>query len=137
MKKSNTKGKILKKATDLFYKNGFVKASIRDIVRPVGVTNASFYNHFKNKDEMLYHIIEDIGATLLEKMNGVIETHDNPAECLREMISRQVCLMREKRKEIKIYMEEQYQLPTNLRRKALKQHRQIYDLYYNKISEIG
>ena len=52
MKKSNTKDKIIDKATDLFYKNGFVKASIRDIVRAVGVTNSTFYSHYKNKDEM-------------------------------------------------------------------------------------
>ena len=127
---------ILEKATDLFYRYGFVKASIRDIVREVKVTNSTVYIHFKNKDEILFSVIENIGSVLLEELNKIIERHDDPVECLREMIFRQVCLIKEKRKEIKIYIEEQYQLPTALRNKALKQHRQIYDLYYNKISEI-
>ncbi|MDY7035995.1 MAG: TetR/AcrR family transcriptional regulator [Thermodesulfobacteriota bacterium] len=136
MKKSNTKKMILEKATDLFYRYGFVKASIRDIVREVKVTNSTVYIHFKNKDEILFSVIKNIGSVLLEELNKIIEMHDDPVECLREMIFRQVCLIKEKRKEIKIYIEEQYQLPTTLRNKALKQHRQIYDLYYNKISEI-
>ena len=136
MSKSNTKDKIIDKATDLFYKYGFVKASIRDIVRAVGVTNSTFYSHFKNKDEILYTIIENIGSILQQILLEEIEKHDEPVDCLKEMIFRQVCLICEKSKEIKIYIEEQYQLPPHLRKKALKQHRLVYDMYYNKISEI-
>ena len=136
MKKSNTKERILEKATDLFYEHGFVKASIRDIVRSVGITNSTVYIHFKNKDEILFDIIEKIGSILMQELHTVIEANDDPVECLREMIFRQVCLIKEKRKEIKIYMEEQYQLPTTLRKESIKHHRQIYDIYYNKISEI-
>lgn len=136
MEKSNTKERILEKAIDLFYEHGFVKASIRDIVRSVGITNSTVYIHFKNKDEILFSIIEEIGSILLQELHTVIEEYDDPVECLREMIFRQVCLIKEKRKEIKIYMEEQYQLPTTLRKESIKHHRQIYDIYYNKISEI-
>lgn len=133
---SKTKEKIIEVATDLFYRHGFVKASIRVIVGKVGVTNATFYIHFANKAEILYYIIEGIGSTLLQELQQVIDANDDPKECLREMIYRQVCLMKEKRKEIRIYVEEQYQLPIVLRDKALSQHRQIYELFKNKISEI-
>lgn len=136
MKISKRKAKIIEKATDLFYRHGFVKASIRDIVKAVGVTNSTVYNHFENKDEILYFIIEDIGSALLKELQAGAESHDDPVDCLREMVFRQVCLIKEKRKEIKVYMEEQYQLPTVLRNRALKQHRQIYDLYYNMICRI-
>jgi AcrR family transcriptional regulator len=136
VKRSNTKKKILKKATELFYEHGFVKASIRDIVRAVGVTNSTVYIHFRNKDEILYSIIEDIGSTLIEELQKVVSTHVDPIMCLREMIFRQVCLIKEKRKEIKIYVEEQYQLPPALRKKALAQQRQIFDIYHSKIGEL-
>ncbi len=136
MKISKTKAEIIKKATDLFYKHGFVKASIRDIVKAVGVANSTVYIHFENKDEILYYIIEDIGSALLKEIRVGIDTHNDPVECLREMVFKQVCLIKKKRREIKIYMEEQYQLPTVLRKRALKQHRQIYDLYYNMLCKI-
>lgn len=133
---SKTKAEIVKKSTDLFYKHGFVKASIRDIVKAVGINNSTIYNHFKSKDEILYDILEDIGSVLLKELRVGIEAHDDPIECLREMVFRQVCLMKEKKKEIKIYMEEQYQLPTVFRERILKQHRHIYDVYYKIIYQI-
>ena len=136
MKSSKRKEEIIEKATDLFYRHGFVKASIRDIVKAVGITNSTVYIYFKNKDEILYHIIEDIGSALLKEISPGIEAHYDPVECLKKMIFKQVCLMKEKRKEIKIYMEEQYQLPTVLRKRALKQHRQIYDIYYSMLCKI-
>ena len=136
MKISKRKAEIIEKATDLFYEHGFVKASIRDIVKAVGITNSTVYIHFENKDEILYHIIENIGSALLKEIKSGIEAHDDPVKCLREMVFRQVCLIKEKRKEIKIYMEEQYQLPTVLRNRALKQHRQVYNLYHNMICQI-
>jgi len=136
MKIAKTKEEIIEKATDLFYKHGFVKASIRDIVKAVGIANSTVYIHFENKDEILYCIIEDIGSALLKEIRSGIEAHDDPVECLREMVFRQVCLIKKKRKEIKIYMEEQYQLPTVLRKRALKQHRQVYDVYYNLLCKI-
>ncbi len=136
MKISKRKAEIIEKATDLFYEHGFVKASIRDIVKAVGITNSTVYIHFENKDEILYYIIENIGSALLKEIRSGIEAHDDPVECLREMVFRRVCLIKEKRKEIKIYMEEQYQLPTVLRNRALKQHRQVYNLYHNMICQI-
>ena len=136
MKKTNTKKLILEKSIDLFYKYGFVKASIRDIVRAVGVTNSTVYVHFRNKDQILYEIILDIGSTLLEELRKVMEKHDDPVECLGKMVFMQTILIQEKHKEIKIYIEEQYQLSKPLRARAIRQQRQIYDLYYNKICEL-
>ncbi|MBU3947658.1 MAG: TetR/AcrR family transcriptional regulator [Proteobacteria bacterium] len=136
MKSSDTKQIILDKAVDLFYEFGFVRASVRDIVRTVGVTNSTIYVHFKNKDQILYTIIQDIGSIVLEELRKAIEKHDDPVECLKEMIFRQTCLIKEKRKELKIYIEEQYQLPKALSSQAVKQQRQIHDLYYNKFCEL-
>jgi len=135
-RRSDTKKRILEKATDLFSEVGFVKASIRDIVKAVGVTNSTVYIHFKNKDEILYSIIEDIGSTLLRELHAVSERNDDPVQCLREMIFRQVCLIKDKRKQIKIYLDEQNQLPSPLRNMALKQHRAIYEVYHKKITEL-
>ena len=137
MGRNNTKEKILNSAIDLFYEVGFVKASIRDLVEGIGISKAAVYFHFKNKDEILYQIILDLNVFVMGELNAVIEQYDDPVECLKKMIFRQIHLTTEKRKEIKIYMEEQYQLPPTLRKQALQRHRQVYDLYYNKICEIN
>ena len=72
-KKFDVEEKILEKSIDLFYKHGFVKASIRDIVKEVGITNSTVYLYFKNKDEILFNIIFNIGVELLRELQTVIE----------------------------------------------------------------
>lgn len=136
MKMSNAEDRILNESIDLFYRHGFVKASIRDIVRAVGMSNSSIYNYFKTKDEVLYKIILDAGSDVLTEVKAVIGKHADPVERLREMISRQVRFSLEQYKRMKIYLEEQYQLPPDLKRKAGKQHREIFDLYYSVICEL-
>lgn len=137
-KKFDVQERILEKSIDLFYRCGFGKASIRDIVKAVGITNSTVYLYFKNKDEILFNIILMIGEQLLKEIQEVINRHDDPVQCLRAMISKQICFSGEADnwKRVKIFLEEQYQLPASLKKKTLEQHHQIYNLYYSKICEI-
>lgn len=134
--KSDTKRKIIEEATDLFWQRGFAASSVRDISRAVGVTNAAIYIHFKDKDELLYTIIEEIGSTLLNVLENATRGCTDPLDFLTRMIRAQVCLIKKNPKQIKIYMEEHYQLSNGRREMAYKQHRQIYQLYYDKVREI-
>ncbi len=136
MSKSNLEEKILDTATELFARHGFVKASIRDIAKQVGGSNSCLYVYFKNKDEILFRIITDVGADLLQTLEKVMGQHHNSVECLREMIYNQILFSINAAKKMKIYLEELYQLPPDLKDKALSQQRQIYDLYYNKICDL-
>lgn len=133
MTKSNLEEKILDTATELFAKHGFVKASVRDIAKQVKGSNSCLYVYFKNKEEILFRIITDVGAELLKELEAVISKHDDPVECLQEMIFTQVLFSMNAAKKMKIYLDELYQLPPPLKKRALNQHRQIYDLYYDKI----
>lgn len=140
-KKGNLKEKILQKSVDLFYKHGFTNASIRDIVKAVGISNSTVYIYYKNKADILFNIISGVGEELLRALQMVVDQHadrDDVVQCLQAMIYRQICFSLEtyKYKEVKIYLEEQFRLPTHLRKKAYEQHRQIYDLYYSKICEL-
>jgi TetR/AcrR family transcriptional regulator, cholesterol catabolism regulator len=137
-KKFDVKERILEKSADLFYRRGFGKASIRDIVKAVGITNSTVYLYFKNKDDILFNIIFNIAAELLVELQTLIEKQNDPIECLQAMIIRQICFTTQTNnwKKARIFLEEHYQLPQYLRKKTLEQHRQIYDLYYSKICEI-
>ena len=136
MSKSNLEEKILDTATELFAKHGFVKASIRDIAKQVKGSNSCLYVYFKNKDEILFRIITDVGADLIKALKTVSDGHEDSVERLREMIYTQVLFSMNAPKKMKIYLEEQYQLPPALKEKALKQHREIYDLYNGALSAL-
>lgn len=136
MKKTYTKEKIIKEAIDLFYERGFANTSIRDIVREVGVTTSTVYVHFENKDEILFNIINSVGDDLLELYTTTAKMYNDPIKCLREMIFKTICLVPKKRKEMKIYLEEEYQLSPELRQKALDHQRKLFKIYHKKISEL-
>ena len=51
---SNRRQAIISAAIDLFYEYGYQKASVRDICRQVGLTQAAIYYHFHNKEEILW-----------------------------------------------------------------------------------
>jgi AcrR family transcriptional regulator len=132
--KSNVMREILiKKGTDLFYKEGFARSSIRDIGRIAGISSSTLYHYFKDKDELLYEVITLIGNHLLKVLNNTIQEFADPEERLKQMVFRQICVFKEKKKEVKVYIEEQYQLPPRLRREAYLQQRKIYDTYLHQL----
>jgi AcrR family transcriptional regulator len=139
MKGQGTKEKIIEEAIELFYEHGFTKASTRQLVGKVGMTSSAIYNHFSNKEEILFNIIENAGDKVLASLNNAIEKYDDPVECLRQMISNMLYLFSEggMRKEIAIFIDELYQLPGDLKELCNRQHREIFKLFRDKISEMA
>ncbi|MBW1901405.1 MAG: TetR family transcriptional regulator [Deltaproteobacteria bacterium] len=138
MKGKGTKEKIIEEAIELFYEHGFTKASTRQLVGKVGMTSSAIYNHFSNKEEILFNIIKNAGDKVLASLNKAIEKYDDPVECLRQMISSMLYLFSDggMRKEIAIFIDELYQLPEDLRELCNRQHREIFKLFRDKISEM-
>ena len=64
LKMNNTGKKIIAAAKKEFSKNGYSNASISDIVRVAGCSRAVFYNHFKNKDDLLRYLYRDFISPL-------------------------------------------------------------------------
>lgn len=138
IKDKKTKEKILEQAVDLFYEQGFTRASTRQLARRVGISSSAIYNHFPNKEEILFTIVKRAGDKVLFMLNEVIEKYEDPVECLRQMISGMLYLFNTgvMRKEIAVFIDELYQLPGDLRELCNRQHRQIFKLFREKINEI-
>ena len=53
-----TKEKILDTALELFSRQGYDGASVRDIARAVGIRESSLYNHFPSKRALFDGIVD-------------------------------------------------------------------------------
>ena len=58
-KSMETKAKIFKAAKRILQRSGYETLSIKNICEEAGVSNGSFYHHFKTKDDLLSYYIED------------------------------------------------------------------------------
>jgi len=65
METMTTKEKILDKSLALFAKNGFTETSVRDIAKAVGLQQGALYNHFKNKDNILETLIDELMSSAI------------------------------------------------------------------------
>lgn len=87
-KKERTRLLILESAVRLFQDVGFPKASMRDIASCAGIKAGSMFYHFKDKDELLYIIMDntiraiisaqlqnyDVEAPLKDRLRSLIKT---------------------------------------------------------------
>ena len=64
-KGSKTKEKILKHALKLFSAKGYKATTVRDIAGSIGIKQSALYNHFKNKDEILETLIQDLTSSAI------------------------------------------------------------------------
>lgn len=59
LKSKETKERIFRAAKKIIQKKGYEELSIKNICEEAGVSNGSFYHHFKTKDDLLSYYIED------------------------------------------------------------------------------
>ena len=94
-KSKETKEKIFQAAKRILQRNGYENLSIKNICEEAGVSNGSFYHHFKTKDDLLSYYIEDqpsIDPDLLEMpqnamdaRNTIVEVYLNYVKYCREL----------------------------------------------------
>ena len=94
-KSRESKEKIFQAAKRILQKKGYEELSIKNICEEAGVSNGSFYHHFKTKDDLLSYYIEDqpkIDPDLLELPDnvegvkaGIIQVYMNYVKYCREL----------------------------------------------------
>ena len=79
IKSRETRAKIFQAAKRILQKQGYEQLSIKNICEEAGVSNGSFYHHFKTKDDLLSYYIEEqpsMDPDLLELPSSAAETKE-------------------------------------------------------------
>ena len=82
LKSQETKRKIFRAAKHILQKKGYEQLSIKNICEEAGVSNGSFYHHFKTKDDLLSYYIEEQPSINPD----LLETPANPEEAKQAII---------------------------------------------------
>ena len=95
LKSKETKERIFQAAKTILQRSGYETLSIKNICEEAGVSNGSFYHHFKTKDDLLSYYIEaqpTINPELLdfpqnkeEAIDGIVGVYLNYAAYCKEL----------------------------------------------------
>ncbi|MEM9620750.1 MAG: TetR/AcrR family transcriptional regulator [Pseudomonadota bacterium] len=73
-KRNRTRGLLIDSAISVFGDKGIAEASIHEITAIAGLANGTFYNHFKDKDELAFAASEAIALEIARHMDE--QMHD-------------------------------------------------------------
>tara|TARA_Y100000589_G_scaffold63590_1_gene54991 strand:- start:1426 stop:2007 length:582 start_codon:yes stop_codon:yes gene_type:complete len=68
---------LLDGATDLFWKNGYHKTSIQDLVNHIGINRANLYENYKDKEELFNQCLVVYQNRMRQKINKVFNESKN------------------------------------------------------------
>ncbi len=128
--------KIANDAIDLFAEKGYAATSIRDIANSLKVSSSLLYYYFKNKEELLFTILEAIGEELLHTIDKEKTKAGEPLEVMRGMILGHIRLVEKENKRAKLFVEQQHNLSKKYLETINRQHRNIYDLYVDQLKKL-
>jgi TetR/AcrR family transcriptional regulator, cholesterol catabolism regulator len=82
-KGSSRRQELLEVAADLFSKKGYHATSMRDIAEGFGVLSGSLYSHIASKSELLYELVANVSAEVLEVVSAAARAETDPVERFR------------------------------------------------------
>jgi len=100
------KEQILKSIAELFYQKGYEKTSIRDISTSLGITVSGVYYYFKNKQEILFTIIDGVMQKAIANFQEKIEVIINPEDKLFQIIYTHIKFYEEYKAETRVLIKE-------------------------------
>jgi len=81
------KGRILETANDLFYEDGIRTVGVDRIIAASSVTKATFYKHYRAKDNLIVEYITNRHLTVRAELEAIIEHAPSPRAALQEFIA--------------------------------------------------
>jgi AcrR family transcriptional regulator len=88
---------IAEAALQLVASQGLRRLSVAAVARRVGLVPSGIYRHFRSKNEIIHAVLDRIGQRLMENVRVAKEEHNDPLECLRDVLMRHIRFIREGR----------------------------------------
>ena len=76
----SSREKIVQTASELFYKQGYHQTGINQIIAESGVAKATFYSHFKSKEDLGVEYLRERDRQDTEAVKAMIDGMDDPYE---------------------------------------------------------
>ncbi|MBE7491391.1 MAG: TetR/AcrR family transcriptional regulator [Planctomycetes bacterium] len=83
--KTNVRERLIETATRLFYEHGYRATGINEIIDAAEIAKASFYHHFKTKEDLLVTCLQKRHDQMMAELRQFIALGDTPAQRIRRV----------------------------------------------------
>jgi AcrR family transcriptional regulator len=119
---------ILDAAAKLFIERGLGGTSMQDIARELGLTRTAVYYYFKNKEEILKGLTEDVTLAAKQMTAKVAAQRDiDPAQALRALVEQHASLILSRSAEFRVVDRSEEDMPPKLRAASEAARRGIFE----------
>lgn len=119
---------ILDEAADIFSRRGYRATSMNEIAASVGLSKATLYHYFRNKEEILVRLYEEVMADAIENARELAASVDEPLEVLHRLLAYRVQTTCERQSMYKVFFEEEEEVPADLMKSVIDQRRQYEEI---------
>jgi len=137
MPAGDRKSEIRKRAAEVFAREGFDRASIRDVAKAAEMSLAGLYYYYRSKDEILFDIQHVAFSTLLETHARALAGVTSPVEKLRCVIQSHVTFFAENIPQMKVMSRESEALVGEYAEQVSELRRRYVRLMKGILDEIG
>jgi AcrR family transcriptional regulator len=111
---------LLDIAAQQFASGGYRQTTIEEIAQQAGLSKASMYHYFENKQELLCKIFLKVGATFTRVLEPILAAPLPPEEKLRRAVRYMVQIMGENVALFSVFYREEGDLPPALRQQLVE-----------------
>ena len=100
------KEKMIEVALDLFSSKGYLKTSMAEIAKGMGLTKGGLYYHVEKKEDILYLIHNEMIDAFIDTYKKNIEPEKDQKQRLKNWVLAHIGLMRDYARHIKVFFNE-------------------------------
>ena len=115
---------IAQAAKEVFAERGYQRATLEEIAQRAGMSKATIYLYYRNKDDLFLHVVEELVNTVMAATAQEAATAKPPLEKLYSMVLGKVEFYEREREFFRIYLNEKQGLevaPKDPHKKALQE----------------
>ncbi|UOQ87058.1 TetR/AcrR family transcriptional regulator [Gracilibacillus salinarum] len=135
-KLEDKKKRIMQESLKLFAEKGFHTTSIQEIASTSEVSKGAFYIHFDSKDDLLVEIFKYYSETIMEKLNRMEDSSDDPFEAFTNQIAAFLELYKDHKEYLLMHFRDNIHLGDKMDDLIRSLHKQSYDWMEERLSNI-
>ena len=120
--------RVLSASVEIFSRRGYRATSMNEIAAEVGLSKPTLYHYFRGKEEILVRLYENVMEESLSSARAISGSAPSPLDALRELISHRARYTCDNKAILKVFFEEEEELPAELLRTVMERRREFENI---------